>query len=65
MIEAGRGLLRLWLDATARDIGVHPWGSPFFFQHLHEAGSTLDAWQRETIAHSRRTSPRWSPLRRT
>ncbi|MGH3940141.1 MAG: Rv1355c family protein [Pseudonocardiaceae bacterium] len=62
LIEAGRGLLRLWLDATARDIGVHPWGSPFFFQRLREAGSTLDAWQRETIAHSRRTFAKGVPL---
>ncbi|MGH3897770.1 MAG: Rv1355c family protein [Pseudonocardiaceae bacterium] len=54
LVEAGRDLLRLWLDATARRIGVHPWGSPFFYQHLREAGSTLDAWQRDVIAHSRR-----------
>lgn len=62
LIEAGRGLLRLWLEATARDIGVHPWGSPFFYQRLREAGSTLDTWQRETIAHSRRTFLKGAPV---
>lgn len=62
LVEAGRGLLRLWLDATAREIGVHPWGSPFFYQHLREPGSTLDTWQREAIAHSRRIFAEAVPL---
>ena len=62
LVEAGRGLLRLWLEATARKIGVHPWGSPFFFQRLHEAGSTLDAWQRDAIAHSEQTFAKAAPM---
>src|SRR5262249_18737497 len=28
LVDAGRGLMRLWLEATRRGLAVHPWGSP-------------------------------------
>src|SRR5262249_15527803 len=36
LVDAGRGLMRLWLEATRRELAVHPWGSPFLFQRLYE-----------------------------
>ena len=36
LVDAGRGLMRLWLEATRRGLAVHPWGSPFLFQRLLE-----------------------------
>ncbi len=36
LVLAGRGLMRIWLDATRRGLAVHAWGSPFLFQHLLE-----------------------------
>lgn len=49
LLDCGRGLLRLWSEATARGIAVHPWGSPFLFQRLEEAGSTLEPWERAVL----------------
>ncbi len=55
MVNGGRGLLRLWLEATAQRIGVHPWGSTFFYQRWREASETLEPWQCRAIASSART----------
>ncbi|HKR52208.1 MAG TPA: Rv1355c family protein [Pseudonocardiaceae bacterium] len=63
LVEAGRDLLRLWLDATARGVGVHPWGSPLLYQRLRETGSSLDAWQRDAIAHSRKIFAEAAPVK--
>ena len=52
LIEAGRGLLRLWLEATRRELAIHAWGSPFLFQHLHEAPDTLRDWERTALTHA-------------
>jgi molybdopterin/thiamine biosynthesis adenylyltransferase len=49
LLAAGRGLMRLWLEATRRRLAVHPWGSPFLFQRLVEAPGTLDAWERRAL----------------
>lgn len=32
--RAGRALQRVWLAATARGLGVHPWGSALYLSHL-------------------------------
>ena len=48
LVEAGRGLMRLWLEATRQGIAVHPWGSPFLFQPLFEAGELTD-WERSAL----------------
>jgi nitroreductase len=52
LLDAGRGLERLWLEATARGISIHPWGSPFLFQRLLEAPDSLDAWERTSLRHA-------------
>ena len=52
LVEAGRGLMRLWLEATRRGLAVHPWGSPFLFQHLLEAPETLTGWERTALNHA-------------
>jgi molybdopterin/thiamine biosynthesis adenylyltransferase len=52
LIEGGRGLMRLWLEATRRDLAVHPWGSPFLFQRLLEAPDSLQAWEREALTRA-------------
>jgi molybdopterin/thiamine biosynthesis adenylyltransferase len=49
MVECGRGLMRLWLEATRRDLAVHPWGSPFLFQRLLEDPGSLEPWERESL----------------
>ena len=38
--------MRLWLEATRRKLAVHPWGSPFLFQHLLEDYHSLEPWER-------------------
>ena len=43
LIEAGRGLMRLWLHATRDGLAIHPWGSPFLFQRLFEAARLAGA----------------------
>ena len=53
MVEAGRGLLRLWLDATREGIAIHPWGSPFLFQPLLEGGE-LTEWERAALIDAAR-----------
>jgi nitroreductase len=52
LIEAGRGLMRLWLEATRRGLAVHPWGSPFLFQRLHEDPASLEAFERGALARA-------------
>src|SRR6185503_10366888 len=52
LVDGGRGLMRLWLEATRRDLAIHPWGSPFLFQHLHEAPDTLEPWERTALTHA-------------
>ena len=42
LLDAGRGLMRLWLEATRRELAVHPWGSPFLFQRLLEDRDSLE-----------------------
>jgi hypothetical protein len=50
LVEAGRGLMRLWLEATRRGLAVHPWGSPFLFQRLYEDPGSLEAFERAALA---------------
>jgi hypothetical protein len=49
LVETGRGLMRLWLEATRRGLAVHPWGSPFLFQHLYEAPGSLEDFERAAL----------------
>jgi hypothetical protein len=49
MVDAGRRLMRLWLEATRRGLGVHPWGSPFLFQRLFEDRDALSDWERAAL----------------
>ena len=50
LVEGGRGLMRLWLEATRRGIAVHPWGSPFLFQRLYEGPASLEDFERAALA---------------
>jgi molybdopterin/thiamine biosynthesis adenylyltransferase len=52
LLDAGRGLMRLWLEATRRGLAVHPWGSPFLFQRLLEDGDSLEGWERKALSHA-------------
>jgi molybdopterin/thiamine biosynthesis adenylyltransferase len=54
LVEAGRALMRLWLEATRRGLAVHPWGSPFLFQRLYEAPESLDDFERSALAGAAR-----------
>ena len=49
LVDAGRGLMRLWLDATRRRLAIHPWGSPFLFQRLLEDADSLERWERTAL----------------
>jgi molybdopterin/thiamine biosynthesis adenylyltransferase len=49
LVDAGRGLMRLWLEATRRRLAIHPWGSPFLFQRLLEDAASLDGWERAAL----------------
>jgi len=49
LIDAGRGLLRLWLEATRVGLAIHPWGSPFLFQRLLEAPDSLGSWEQSAL----------------
>jgi len=49
LVAAGRGLMRLWLDATRHRLAIHPWGSPFLFQRLLEDGGSLEGWERSAL----------------
>ena len=49
LVEAGRGLMRLWFEATRRGLAIHPWGSPFLFQHLLEDPSSLTEWEHTAL----------------
>jgi hypothetical protein len=42
LVDAGGGLMRLWLEATRDGLGIHPSGSPFLFQRLLEDGDSLE-----------------------
>jgi hypothetical protein len=50
LVHAGRGLMRLWLDATRRGLAVHPWGSPFLFQRLYEDPESLEDFERAALS---------------
>ena len=52
LLEAGRGLMALWLEATRRGLAVHPWGSPFLFQRLFEEPDSLDDWERGALTQA-------------
>ena len=52
MVDAGAGLMRLWLEATRRGLAVHPWGSPFLFQRLLEDGESLERWERTALTRA-------------
>ena len=52
LVDAGRGLLRLWLEATRQGLAVHPWGSPFLFQRLLEEPETLERWERDALTRA-------------
>jgi molybdopterin/thiamine biosynthesis adenylyltransferase len=49
LVVAGRDLERMWLAATANEVAVHPWGSPFLFQRLKDARETFDAWEQSVL----------------
>jgi hypothetical protein len=44
--------MRLWLEATRRELAVHPWGSPFLFQRLAEQPDSLEEWERGAVAQA-------------
>jgi hypothetical protein len=50
VVAAGRGLMRLWLEATRRQLALHPWGSPFLFQRLLEQRDSLQRWERTALS---------------
>ena len=52
LLEAGRGLMRLWLEATRRGLAIHPWGSPFLFQRLLEDRDSLEGWERTALTRA-------------
>jgi hypothetical protein len=52
LVDAGGGLLRLWLQATRQGLAIHPWGSPFLFQRLHEAPASLEPWERDALTRA-------------
>jgi molybdopterin/thiamine biosynthesis adenylyltransferase len=52
LVDAGRGLMRLWIEATRRRLAIHPWGSPFLFQRLLEDGDSLDGWEHTALTHA-------------
>ena len=49
LVDAGRGLMRLWIEATRRRLAIHPWGSPFLFQRLLEDRDSLEGWERTAV----------------
>lgn len=61
LVDAGRGLLRLWLEATRRGLSVHPWGAPLLFERLLEAGDTFSSWEREALAEAAEAFAREAP----
>ena len=52
LLDAGRGLMRLWLEATRRELAIHPWGSPFLFQRLLEDRDSLEGWERTALTRA-------------
>jgi len=57
LVDAGRGLMRLWLEATREGFAIHPWGSPFLFQRLHEDPGSLEPWERGALADAAESFP--------
>jgi hypothetical protein len=64
LVDAGRGLMRLWLEAARRHLNVHPWGSPFLFQRLLEQPDSLEGWERTALTHAADPFDRVVPLNR-
>jgi molybdopterin/thiamine biosynthesis adenylyltransferase len=64
LVDAGRGLMRLWLEATRRGLAVHPWGSPFLFQRLLEEADSLDGWERAALTQAAGAFARVVPIER-
>ena len=52
LVQAGQGLMRLWLEATRLGLAVHPWGSPFLFQRLCEEPDSFDDWERGALTQA-------------
>jgi hypothetical protein len=52
LLAGGRGLMRLWLEATRRQLAIHPFGSPFLFQRLLEDPAALEEWERDALTES-------------
>ena len=52
LVDAGGGLMRLWLEATRQGLAIHPWGSPFLFQRLLEDGDSLEGWERSALTRA-------------
>jgi hypothetical protein len=64
LLEAGRGLMRLWLEATRRELAIHPWGSPFLFQRLLEDRGSLEGWERTALTRAAAAFERVAGLER-
>jgi tRNA A37 threonylcarbamoyladenosine dehydratase len=52
VVNAGRGLMRLWLEATRRKLAVHPCGSPILLQRLVEDPDSLEKWERTALTNA-------------
>ncbi|WP_053226963.1 Rv1355c family protein [Solirubrobacter soli] len=52
LVDAGRGLMRLWLQATRDGLAIHPWGSPFLFQRLCERPDSLEPWEHAALTRA-------------
>jgi hypothetical protein len=42
LLDAERGLMRLWLEAAREGFAVPPWGAPFLFQRRLEHSESHD-----------------------
>lgn len=62
LVEAGRGLAKLWVEATTRDLAVHPWGTPYLFQRLLESPESLDRWERNALERALEVFRRHVPI---
>jgi molybdopterin/thiamine biosynthesis adenylyltransferase len=50
-LEVGRATQRLWLEATARQLGLHPWTAlTYLFDQLDAEGSLFDADEARAVA---------------
>ena len=50
LFVGGRALQRVWLAATLRDVGVHPWGSALFCFAAMRSPERLPAWMLAEIS---------------